>query len=85
MKLGDEYDACPYITPMIIRKLSQISKGSLNNQKTLQNHPIIRNMLEEEAFNKNNYDTPNGEFCCSQDDIFFSFCSELDDSFVNFY
>lgn len=33
---------------MILRKLSQLSKSPLNNQKTLQNHPVIRKMTEEQ-------------------------------------
>lgn len=73
MKVGDEYDAHPCMTPMIIRKLSQFSKAPLNNQKTSQYHPVIRKMTEEEAFNKDNYYIPkyNGRFCCSEGDILF--------------
>lgn len=75
MKVGDEYDAHPCMTPMIIRKLSQFSKAPLNNPKTLQNHPVIRKMTEE-AFNKDSYHIPkyNGRFCCSQDDFLFRLC-----------
>lgn len=49
MKVGEEYGAHPCITPMIVGKLSQLSKTSLDNQKMLQNHPVIRKMTEKEA------------------------------------
>ncbi|KAI1240156.1 hypothetical protein IHE44_0011609 [Lamprotornis superbus] len=46
---------CSHVLFSAAMCFSVLLLAPLNNQKTLRNHPVIRKMTEEEAFNKDNY------------------------------